>query len=210
MTDPRARRLLPMTFNQLLAVTSLVSRGRDLKVVRLMTPRPLVSLHAVLLMSVVIKSVDNRRVVLQKSAKSGHVTCSGAPTQQGGRRVAPQELMKYNSFWTFPKSPRNCFVYDYTAILGSRVVSVLDSGAEGPGFKSQLQRCRVTVLGKLFTPIVPLPPSSKIDGSPLKGCDGNCGPGGKWWQPTAGFMTHVTCRLTAKNRDQRRNPTLVI
>jgi len=40
--------------------------------------------------------------------------------------------------------------------LGSRVVSVLDSGAEGPGFKSQPLRCRVTVLGKLFTPIVPL------------------------------------------------------
>jgi len=40
--------------------------------------------------------------------------------------------------------------------LGSRVVSVLDSGAERPGFKSQLRRCRVTVLGKLFTPIVPL------------------------------------------------------
>jgi len=38
--------------------------------------------------------------------------------------------------------------------LGSRVVSVLDSGAEGPGFKSQSRRCRVTVLGKLFTPIV--------------------------------------------------------
>ena len=31
----------------------------------------------------------------------------------------------------------------------SRVVSVLDSGAEGPGFKSQSRRCRVTVLGKL-------------------------------------------------------------
>ena len=27
-------------------------------------------------------------------------------------------------------------------------------------------------------------------------------------QPTAGFMTHVICRLTAKNRDQLRNPTL--
>jgi len=27
-------------------------------------------------------------------------------------------------------------------------------------------------------------------------------------QPTAGFMTHVTRRLTAKNRDQLRNPTL--
>jgi len=40
--------------------------------------------------------------------------------------------------------------------LGSRVVSVLDSGAEGPGFKLQPRRCRVTVLGKLFTPIVPL------------------------------------------------------
>ena len=40
--------------------------------------------------------------------------------------------------------------------LGSRVVSVLDSGAEGPGFKSKSRRCRVTVLGKLFTPIVPL------------------------------------------------------
>ena len=40
--------------------------------------------------------------------------------------------------------------------LDSRVVSVPDSGAEGPGFKSQPRRCRVTVLGKLFTPIVPL------------------------------------------------------
>jgi len=40
--------------------------------------------------------------------------------------------------------------------LGSRVVRVLDSGAEEPGFKSQPQCCRVTVLGKLFTPIVPL------------------------------------------------------
>ena len=40
--------------------------------------------------------------------------------------------------------------------LGSRVVTVLDSGAEGPGFKSQSRRCRVKVLGKLFTPIVHL------------------------------------------------------
>jgi len=28
------------------------------------------------------------------------------------------------------------------------------------------------------------------------------------WQPTAGFMTHVNCGLTTKNRDQLRNPTL--
>jgi len=40
--------------------------------------------------------------------------------------------------------------------LSSRVVSVLDSAAEGPGYKSQSRRCWVTVLGKLFTPIVPL------------------------------------------------------
>ena len=30
----------------------------------------------------------------------------------------------------------------------------------------------------------------------------------KWQQPTAWFMIHVTCRLTAKNWDQLRNPTL--
>ena len=41
--------------------------------------------------------------------------------------------------------------------LASRVVSVLDTGAEGPGFKSQSRsRRRVTVLGKLFAPNVPL------------------------------------------------------
>ena len=40
------------------------------------------------------------------------------------------------------------------AWLGSQVVSMLDSGAEGPEFKLQLRCCRVSVLGKLFTPIV--------------------------------------------------------
>jgi len=44
----------------------------------------------------------------------------------------------------------------YRGWLGSRVVSVLDSGTVGPGFKSQPRCCRVTVLGKLFTPVVPL------------------------------------------------------
>jgi len=43
-----------------------------------------------------------------------------------------------------------------TGWLGSREVGVLDSGAEGPGFKSQTRCCRVTVLRKLFTSIVPL------------------------------------------------------
>ena len=40
--------------------------------------------------------------------------------------------------------------------LGSQVVSMLDSGTLRPGFKLQLRRCLVTVLGKLFTPIMPL------------------------------------------------------
>ena len=37
----------------------------------------------------------------------------------------------------------------------------------------------VTVLGKLFTPIVLCSPSSEIGSSPLKGCGGNCRPGEK-------------------------------
>ena len=47
--------------------------------------------------------------------------------------------------------------------LGIRVVSVLGSGSEGPGFKSQSRRCQVTVLGKLFTPIVPLFTKQQIE-----------------------------------------------
>jgi len=60
--------------------------------------------------------------------------------------------------------------------LGSRVVSVLDSGAEGPGFKSQSRRCPVTVLG---TPIVPLFTEQQ---NWYQGCMGDCRPGGKYWQ----------------------------
>jgi len=46
-------------------------------------------------------------------------------------------------------------VFSRTGWFGSRVVSVLDSGAES-GFKAQPRRCQVTVLGKMFTPVVPL------------------------------------------------------
>ena len=38
------------------------------------------------------------------------------------------------------------FLLHVTRWLGSRVVSVLDSGAVGPGFKSQPRRCRVNSL----------------------------------------------------------------
>jgi len=50
--------------------------------------------------------------------------------------------------------PTPAVLRHYEWRIGSRVVSVLDAGAEGPGFQSQSRRCRVTVLGKLFTPIV--------------------------------------------------------
>ena len=64
-----------------------------------------------------------------------------------------------------------CGPYSHYGWLGSRVVSVLDSGAEGPWFKSQPQRCS--------HPLCLCSPSSKIGSSPLKGCGGNCRPGGK-------------------------------
>jgi len=77
-----------------------------------------------------------------------------------------QNKAKFNKVVEGGVSQNRRFVFQpsaayYVAIsehgwLGSRVVSVLDSGAEGPVFKSQPRRCRVTVLGKLFTPIVPL------------------------------------------------------
>ena len=47
-------------------------------------------------------------------------------------------------------------VFSAVGWLGSRVVSVLDSGAVGPGLKSQPRHFWVTVLCKLFTLIVPL------------------------------------------------------
>jgi len=40
---------------------------------------------------------------------------------------------------------------------GSGLVAAAPAtSAEGPMFKSQSRRCQVTVLGKLFTPIVPV------------------------------------------------------
>jgi len=85
------------------------------------------------------------------------------------------------------------------------MVSVLDSGAERPGFKSQSRRCRVTVLGKLFTRIVPPFTKQRYILRVGRVTAGLAESNGSF---TAGFMTQVTCRLTAKNRDQLRNPTL--
>jgi len=62
--------------------------------------------------------------------------------------------MKYEN--TSIKMPALSISFLVTGWLGSQVVSVLDSGVEGHVFKLQPKRCRITVLGKLFTPIKPL------------------------------------------------------
>ena len=72
-------------------------------------------------------------------------------------------------------------------------------------FKSQPRRCRVTVLGKLFTSIQ----AAKLVAALLRVARVTAGlaeSNGSLY--AAGFMTHVTRRLTAKNWDQLRNPTL--
>ena len=82
----------------------------------------------------------------------------------------------------YRRSERNYLTSSKPVVPGihERVVSMLDSGAVGHGFKSQPRRCRVTVSGKLFTLIVPLfTMGSEIGCSPLRGCEGNFRPGGK-------------------------------
>jgi len=69
-------------------------------------------------------------------------------TRSGGPR---------NHFRQFPgpqPTREDALLALYLGWLGSRVVSVLDSGAVRPGFKSQ--SLTLSVLGKLFTLIVPL------------------------------------------------------
>jgi len=70
-------------------------------------------------------------------------------------------ITQFEDTSSFKEPSTRWFIISYYCVtntnqgwLGSRVVSVLDSGAVEPGFKSQSPRCWVTaVLGKLFTPI---------------------------------------------------------
>jgi len=74
----------------------------------------------------------------------GHdLSCANMTEQAGHKPGKPRILREY-------------FLLIYgPGWLGSRVVSMLNSGAEGPGFKSQPRCCRVTGLGKLIRPVVP-------------------------------------------------------
>jgi len=93
------------------------------------------------------------------------------------------------------------FKYKYSGWLGSRVISA--------GLKRRRAWVQITVKtlsGNSFRhdcshPLCLYSPSSKTGSSPLKGCGSNC-------RPTARFVTRIICRLTAKNRDQLRNPML--
>ena len=55
-----------------------------------------------------------------------------------------------------------CRIKGGVSVAECLLLSVLDSGAVGPGFKSQPPRCRVTVLGKLFTPVASVYQAAKL------------------------------------------------
>ena len=101
------------------------------------------------------------------------------------------------------------YYYGPIGWLGSRVVNVLDSGAEGPGFKSQSRRCRVTNCRQtVYTHRASVHQAAESVAALLRVARVTAGLAESSGSLTAGFMTHVTRRLTAKDRDQLRNPTL--
>ena len=106
-------------------------------------------------------AIDRRR---RRSAAAAPVVLGTARGPQYDAQQQRGQRMLTADVGGRTQSRRKCTYC--VAWLGSRVVSVLDSGAEEPGFKSQSRRCRVTVLGKLFTPIVPLFAKQR-----------------NWWQP---------------------------
>jgi len=79
-----------------------------------------------------------------------------------------EQVLPTFKFWTVHK-----IIIEYLT-LGGSVAEWLACWTQ-----SQSRRCRVTVLGKLFTHMCFCSPSSKIGSSPVKSCVGNCGPGGK-------------------------------
>ena len=85
--------------------------------------------------------------------------------------------------------------------LGSLVVSALDSGAEGPGSNRSRDSLRQTV----HAHCAPVHQTAKLVAALLRVAGVTAG-----LAESSGSLPpgHVTCRLTAKNRDQLRNPTL--
>ena len=82
---------------------------------------------------------------------------SGCSTSCVQRSIDVCSTEHHSTRRTAASTPQTLLVGSiYGGSVYSRVVSVLDSSAVGPGFISKPRHCRVTVLGKLFTPIVPV------------------------------------------------------
>ena len=105
-----------------------------------------------------LHDTTSQRIEEMEFERYGRRTCSKLCASRPATTRRPPQVWSASSTASFVIDPYfgrylNFFTCRW---LGNRVVSVLDSGAKGPGFTSQSRRCRVTVLGKLFTPIVPL------------------------------------------------------
>jgi len=81
------------------------------------------------------------------------------PTCHGEIFLSPHSIgssiAEWLACWTRLRNDLYCVGWG-VKLYSNQKVSMLDSGAEGPKFKSQPRRCRVTVISKLYTPIVPL------------------------------------------------------
>ena len=85
---------------------------------------------------------------------------------------------------------------------------MLDSGAEGPGVQIAVAMLSGNSLRQtVHTHCASVHQAAKLVAALLRVAGVTADLVKKYWQPTAGFMTHITCRLTAKNWDQLRNPT---
>jgi len=85
------------------------------------------------------------RFGISRRARKTVVTFSALQAGHATRRLPPSRTPQF--FWSIK------------VFLGGSVAEGLacwTQAQKGPGCKSQPRRCRVTVLGKLFTPIVPL------------------------------------------------------
>jgi len=90
--------------------------------------------------------------------RTNHIYVSSDDIKETGYTyILPKNILK--KFIVISDLRAQVAVFSHCCFYGwlvYQVVSVLDSGTERPGFKSQSRRCQVTVSGKLLTPIVPL------------------------------------------------------
>jgi len=88
------------------------------------------------------------------------------------------------------------------------VVSVLDLSAEVPGFKSHATLSGNSLRQTVHTHRASVYQAAKLVAALLRVARVTAGLAESNGSFTVGFMTHVTCRLTAKNWDQLWNPML--